>query len=87
MTEQRKGTEVAKQVSAMINGYGSNEQKQFIEEMSRDHRTLQQGFTRLCVAWFENLAERESHDLRNQGSVELAKELKPILDKAYLPFI
>ncbi len=89
MYEEKKtpGQTVAQEMSRLLNTYGSQERKVFLEEMSRDHRSLQQSFTRLCVDWLQKLAATESFDLRNQASVELAKELKPLLDSKPLPFI
>jgi hypothetical protein len=81
-----KGKEVAQAVSGLCNSYGSEERKVFIEEMSHDHRSLQQAFTRLCVDWLKKVAT-QSHDGRNIASVMLAKELEPILEKHPLPFI
>lgn len=48
-----------------------------VEKLSRDHRTLQQGITRFCVAWLEKMAEHHEsgrYDLRNEASVKLGKE-------------
>ena len=47
------------------------------------HRTLQQSFTRVCVAWFDHLAEvgaRGSghYDMRNEASVRLAEAFQEI---------
>lgn len=45
--------------------------------LSREHRTLQQGITRFCVAWLEKMAEHHdtrNYDLRNEASVKLGKE-------------
>lgn len=57
--------------------------------MSREHRTLQQGFTRLAVAWILDLAKREHYDLRNEASVTLAKKIveKVGSEGFCLPFI
>ena len=79
------GKEVAQAVSGLVNSYGNSERKEFIEAMARDHRSLQQSFTRLCVDWFKKLTT-QSHDLRNEESVKLAKELLPILEQHPLPF-
>ena len=51
--------------------------KLFVEEMSREHRTLQQVMTGLMLSWFEHLAELpEGHyDLRNEASVKVAKKV------------
>ena len=48
-----------------------------VEMLAREHRTLQQGITRFCVAWLEKMAEH--HDIgrfdgRNEASVKLGKE-------------
>lgn len=60
----------------------------FCAAMVLQHRTLQQAFTRLCVAWFL-YADDPSYrsDLRNQGTHELATALKPLIEDAHLPFI
>ena len=87
--KRSEGQEVARAVSKLLNNYNSTERKVFIDEMSRDHRSLQQSFTRLCVDWLRNLAEREEgrFDLRNEASVKLAREVLPILDRSPLPLI
>ena len=82
----KTGKEVARAVSDLVNSFGREERKAFIDELANDHRSLQQAFTRLCADWFRKMAE-QSHDLRNEASVKLAKELKPILDKHPLPYI
>ena len=67
-------------ISNFVNCFGSREDE-FTKLMSREHRTLQQNFTRFCIAWFKYLAEEKYYDLRNEDSIKLAKELKPILDE------
>lgn len=49
---------------------------EFAEEMGRQHRTLQQNFTRLCVAWLQYLGTSVDYmyDNRNQASVMLGRE-------------
>jgi hypothetical protein len=60
----------------------------FSVAMEREHRTLQQAFTRLCVAWFQYAADPGYRtDLRNEGTHALAVSLKPVIEDAYLPFI
>ena len=61
----------------------------FCAAMENEHRTLQQAFTRLCVAWFLYTAQPEYRtDLRNEGTHELAvKPYPPLKEEAYLPFI
>jgi hypothetical protein len=51
--------------------------KDFAKAMGCEHRTLQQGFTKICVAWLEHLASLKAnqYDLRNEDSVKLAKQV------------
>ena len=78
------GKEVAAAVSSLLNCFGNEERIVFIEQMSRDHRSLQQAFTRLCVDWFRQIATSD-HDLRNEASVKLAQKILPTLDQHVLP--
>lgn len=56
--------------------------------MEREHGTLQQAFTRLCVAWFLFAANPDYRtDLRNEATHRLAVTLEPVIEDAYLPFI
>lgn len=64
---------------------------EFAAALSREHRTLQQSVTGLFIAWIESLAKLEEgrYDLRNAGSVKLAKALvasAPWKEK-YLPYV
>ena len=64
------------------------EQQSFIELMSRDHRTLQQNYTRFVLKWIKAQAESEYYDLRNKNSVMLCKKIMDtIKDECYLPYI
>lgn len=69
----------------------SDRVKFFIEAMGNEHRTLQQGFTRLVVEWLKHLASLKygQYDLRNEASVLLAKKLIGSQDKfdLHLPTI
>jgi hypothetical protein len=49
---------------------------EFLNVMVNEHRTLQQRFTALCIAWLEHLAtlNEGQYDLRNEAGVELAKK-------------
>ena len=42
----------AKTMGDYVNSY-SHDSKEFVEAMSRQHRTLQQSFTGVCVAWLK----------------------------------
>ena len=83
--------EVAQVMSRFVNGGGSHQTAEFIEEMGRDHRTLQQSFTKVCFAWIKHLAEVERYDARNEASILacrkiLAGEIKDKYDLS-LPLI
>lgn len=82
------GKELAEVTERSLNTYAFTDQiKEFVEQMSRSHRTLQQTYTQLCTAWLTHLSKTEHYDLRNAASVEFAKSIKEQLDRAYFPFI
>lgn len=81
--------ELARNVSNSLNCFGFDN-RAFCEQMKQEHKTLQQNFTRLCVAWFETLAKMEpwEYDGRNENSVKMAKQIIESLDgRMSLPFI
>ena len=46
--------------------------------MSREHRTLQQSFTRMCLQWLEQVAERKGPqflDARNEASQKITSQM------------
>ena len=67
--------DIVKEISNYVNSY-SSDYKEFARLMSYEHRTLQQQFTKLCIAWLRELSETENYDLRNEGSVKFAKSIK-----------
>ena len=70
-----KTKEQVRQVSDMLNSF-SFDYKGFCEEMTREHRTLQQSFTRLCIQWLCTCASDDyRYDGRNEASHEVAKAL------------
>ena len=68
-------TDIVKEISNYVNSY-SSDYKEFARLMSYEHRTLQQQFTKLCIAWLKELSETENYDLRNEASVKFAKSIK-----------
>ena len=78
--------DIVKEISNYVNSYRSD-YKEFARLMSYEHRTLQQQFTKLCIAWLKELAETENYDLRNEDSIKFAQSIKDKLDKANLPLI
>lgn len=74
-------------ITAMLNVYGFP-YTNFCEYMAREHRTLQQSFTRLCVEWLKTCAsENYLYDGRNIASHELAKRIMDTGIDLSLPFI
>ena len=74
--------ELAQTISDSVNSMSFSKDV-FVHEMSVEHRTLQQNFTRLCIAWLLQLRElnEPDYDLRNEASVKLAKKLLKGLDQ------
>ena len=94
MAETAEIQELVNEITNFVNSFTPDEAK-FIELMSREHRTLQQSFTRLCLKWLEHIASDDYRtDDRNQGSHVTAKALIEAFNKQrgmdpsnYLPFI
>lgn len=85
--EDSKGNKFASEFSSLINNFSDTERKVAIQAMLRDHRSIQQGFMRFFLDFVRQMAEQH-HDLRNQASVELAKEILKIdSKKLILPLI
>jgi hypothetical protein len=67
--------ETVQTVTDYVNSF-SNKEKEFIQEMSGEHRTLQQSFTKLCLAWLEHCASEDYHfDGRNEASHNVSKQI------------
>ncbi|MBR5355902.1 MAG: hypothetical protein IK121_03165 [Lachnospiraceae bacterium] len=77
----------AKDVAMGLNSF-SFSPKEFCKEMSMEHRTLQQSFTRLCIEWLKTCGEMEDWqvDGRNETSREIGKKILE-LDLPGIPFI
>lgn len=64
--------ELVSQITDYVNTF-SLKPEEFTQAMSREHRTLQQSFTRLCLAWIEHCASiGYRYDDRNKASHEIA---------------
>ena len=75
---QDKGKELANEMARLCNYPSGQGQAAFIERMSTEHRTLQQAFTRLCLQWLEQVAERKGPqftDLRNESSQDISEKM------------
>ena len=75
MRNEEKTKKQVNQVTDMLNDFGFDYEG-FCEQMCREHRTLQQSFTRLCIHWLSTCASDEyRYDGRNEASHEIAKAL------------
>ena len=85
----KTANEMAEDITNYLNNFSKTPTDELVEELLRQHRTLQQCFSRLCLRWFERVAEApHGFDLRNEASVGLAKEIMKIAPrKRALPFI
>lgn len=79
----------------MLNNFGFNH-KMVCDLMSKDHRTIQQNFTRLCIQWLSVCASSDyRYDERNADSHNVAKKIEDALaeydgttlEEIYLAFI
>lgn len=72
MTNPEDIKELVSRITDFVNSY-SADRKQFINQMSTEHRTLQQSFTRLVLEWLEFVASDDyRYDDRNKASHEIA---------------
>ena len=83
--------ELADAMSTYVNGMG-NSVVDVVQHLSHEHRTLQQGITKFCVAWMEECARKNEtgdYDLRNEASAKLGalfnERIKP--EERAMPFI
>jgi hypothetical protein len=87
MTAEEK---LAETISNGVNVMGQSPEA-FAAAMGRQHRTLQQNFTRFCFAWIRHLAklEENQYDLRNEASVKACREIvqRTGESSSFLPFI
>ena len=84
-------SENVRKVSDMLNSF-SFSPEEFCKEFTKEHRTLQQNMTRLCIAWIKTCASEDfRHDERNRASHVKCKEIVDTMSKDpawdYLPYI
>ena len=78
-------------VSLMLNSF-SFDPEEFCKEFTKEHRTLQQNFTRLCIEWIKTCASDDyRHDERNRASHVKCKYIVETMSKDpawdFLPYI
>lgn len=75
---KEQGKKLAREMSDLMSSSSEAGAQGFIEEMNKDHRSLQQSFTKFCLQWIENVAERKGPqfiDARNKASQEVCETL------------
>lgn len=77
MDLEKDGVDLARAFSKLVNSSNRIAKKRAMEDMLREHPTLQQGMVRFFMEFMDELAEQNG-DLRNEGSRKLAKEIKKI---------
>ena len=84
----KRNTETAEKLSSLLNDITFDAQG-VAEAMCREHRTLQQTFTNLCLAWLKQCASNDyPYDGRNEASHIVAKQIMDACpDIQSLPFI
>jgi len=80
VTDKLNESEAAEAMADAVNNMGWKNEL-FTKHMSRQHRTLQQSFTGLCLAWLYHCGSLEEgwYDLRNEDSVKVGKKVKEAL--------
>lgn len=74
---------IASMVSNITNHINSNSRdpQGFCDAMSHEHRTLQQSFTRLCIAWLQYVGRDEYlTDARNADTKRLGREINHLIN-------
>ena len=77
MTEKELVTAITDKINVGIG------RKEFCEAMAREHRTLQNDFTVVCLWWLEHckeMYEQGNYDGRNQYGCAVGKKLIDYLD-------
>ena len=82
MYNNEKEKNLVKTITDNLNTGISN--KEFCDAMSREHRSLQYGFTNLCLWWLEkcrDMYDEGRYDGRNEYSCKAGKILMDYYDK------
>lgn len=78
----------ARKIEDAINSLSIKEDKLAEIMANHMHRTNQQAFTRLAIAWLKQCGSDDyRYDGRNEASARAGKALQPYLEDIYLPLI
>ena len=89
---EENGRALAREMFQKLNIMGGEKEfiDGFVAGVTREHRTLQQAFGRLVIRVMLKFADDHQNrycDLRNEAFCELCAEIRPMLEKAALPFV
>lgn len=90
MSNQSQGSEIAQQLSILVNGGSRKDREDFIKSLVHDHPTLQQSTFRLMMEALRMWAKKydEGHyDLRNEQTCKMAKMMLEAVKDEGIPFI
>lgn len=93
--EQRTGENVARFLADCANGWNHQDEREFSDALSQQHRTLQQAVGRIFQTWIFDLAKRYREnpsvwfDGRNEALGRMAVELQETIERLnlFLPLI
>jgi len=91
LTHEEQIRAIAKEISDMVNNmsFGETEREIFADEITKNHRTLQQStmklFYRVIQAWAV-YEENGWYDERNEATVKAAKRIIEVLKEERLDF-
>ena len=75
INQETQAKELANEVTNYLNSF-TQKNDEFNKAMSREHRTLQQKYTKMCLSWLEHCASDEYHfDGRNEASHKVSKDV------------
>jgi hypothetical protein len=85
MEKQTTEQKFAGQITDGVNNTLFNHEE-FNKAMSKEHKTLQQNFTRMCLKWIEHLAQVDPRfsDARNEASLTVSKRLIKAFDESLI---
>jgi len=85
----REGKEMANQISCFVNSFNTDKINACAEQMTKEHRTLQQNMMRMFIKFVELEAKQDDYDLRNQASIRLSRKIVELIEKesVSLPYV
>lgn len=86
--EKEKIEELASKLNDLVNNFNcEGDCALLVNRMANNHRTLQQNTMRYIIAPLILMWADSDCDERNKDTVELCRELKPIVERAHFAFI